>query len=367
VKRCLALALLVGVTALASGEEKPNPSALTPKEIADGWILLFDGKTTFGWQIDGEAKVEDGALVLGGTKATTARPTSSFGEGDLKIVGISGGTLTMGAGSVLLHKSSDDSSPLSKVTAADIKTDKGSTIEKVFPLAVKAGEVVRISSIRFKPTGMQALFNGKDLSGWKKFEANPASAKSEFTVADGTIHLKNGKGDLQSEGQYADFVLQVECKTNGPHLNSGVFFRCIPGLYQQGYEAQIHNHFTAEPKREYVIEDYDPKTNELKNKTKVKATAVDFGTGAIYRRVPARGPAAEDGQWFTMTIVANGRHLATWVNGIQQTDWTDNRPVNENARNGCRLEKGAISLQGHDKTTDLNFRNIRIEELPAGK
>ena len=41
--------------------------------------------------------------------------------------------------------------------------------------------------------------------------------------------------------------------------------------------------------------------------------------------------------------------------------------LNDNPRNGCRLEKGAISLQGHDATTDLSFRNIRIEELPAEK
>jgi hypothetical protein len=53
------------------------------------------------------------------------------------------------------------------------------------------------------------------------------------------------------------------------------------------------------------------------------------------------------------------------VNGFPVTDWTDNRPIHDNARNGCRLEKGPISLQGHDPTTDLNFRNIRIAELPS--
>jgi hypothetical protein len=52
------------------------------------------------------------------------------------------------------------------------------------------------------------------------------------------------------------------------------------------------------------------------------------------------------------------------VNGVQVVDWTDNRPVNANARNGCRLEKGNISLQGHDPTTDIDFRNFRLAELP---
>ena len=64
-----------------------------------------------------------------------------------------------------------------------------------------------------------------------------------------------------------------------------------------------------------------------------------------------------------MTVVAQGKHIATWVNGVQTVDWTDNRPLKDNARNGCRLEAGPISLQGHDPTTDLSFRNIRIADL----
>jgi hypothetical protein len=342
VKRCTVLVCALFVAAMAVGDEKPIMAGLSPAEVADGWVMLFDGKSTFGWAIDGEGKVEDGVLVLGGTKATTARPSSEFGKCDFEIDGV------LNAGSpnaAPFHNKSDDT----------------------FPFRVKAGDVARITSAKLKPEGLRPLFNGKDLTGWKKFEANPVRAKSEFTVEDGCIHLKNGPGDLQTEEQFDNFVLQVECRSNGPHLNSGVFFRCIPGLYQQGYECQIHNHFTPQPVREYTIEDYDPKTNELKSKSKVKYTAVDFGTGAIYRRVPARGPAANDGEWFTITVVADGRHLATWVNGIQQTDWVDNRPLNDNARNGCRLGKGAISLQGHDKTTDLSFRNIRIAELVTKK
>ena len=232
---------------------------------------------------------------------------------------------------------------------------------------LRRSKQMRLQGVKLKPLGLHPLFNGKDLAGWKKFEAEPKRTKSEFTVEDGTIHLKNGPGDLQTEAQFDDFVLQVECRSNGKHLNSGVFFRCIPGLYQQGYEAQIQNWFTPEPKKEYTIEEYDPKTNQLTSKSKVKATALDYGTDAIYRRMPARGQAAEDGEWFTMTIVANGRHLATWVNGIQQADWVDNRPVGNNARGFCRLEKGAISLQGHDKTTDLNFKNIRIARVTGGE
>jgi hypothetical protein len=226
---------------------------------------------------------------------------------------------------------------------------------------VPAGGKFQLTDVKLQPLGLKSIFNGKDLTGWK---VHP-DKKSKFSVTpEGWLQLKDGPGDLQTEALYDDFILQLECKTNGKHLNSGVFFRCRPSEYQQGYEAQIHNGFDADKPKEYIVEEYDPKTHELTGKKKVQSPAIDYGTGAIYRRIPARKQAAKDGEWFTMTVVAHGRHIATWVNGIQIVDWTDNRPLKDNARQGCRLEKGAISLQGHDPTTDLYFRNIRIAELP---
>ena len=57
--------------------------------------------------------------------------------------------------------------------------------------------------------------------------------------------------------------------------------------------------------------------------------------------------------------------LRRLVNGYQVTDWTDHRPPHDNPRSGLRLEPGTISLQAHDPTTNLRFRNLRIAELPA--
>ncbi len=164
-------------------------------------------------------------------------------------------------------------------------------------------QTIALSNFKLRPTETKPLFNGKDSTRWKASTATSARAKTEFSVTkDGELHLKNGPGDIQTTGQYDDFVLQVECKTNGDKLNSGVFFRCRPGEYQNGYEAQIHNGFDAGKPKEYIVEEYDPKTNELKDKNKVKYDALDYGTGAIYRRIPARKQASKDNEWFTMTI-----------------------------------------------------------------
>src|SRR6516225_3422638 len=87
-RRLLSLLLALSLPAvLWSADDAPKPNTLTPKEIADGWILLFDGETTFGWKVEGEAKVEDGALVLGGDKATTATPSTTFGGCRLELEG----------------------------------------------------------------------------------------------------------------------------------------------------------------------------------------------------------------------------------------------------------------------------------------
>src|SRR5207245_2188346 len=71
------------LVSISFADEKPKPNTLTPKEIATGWILLFDGETSLGWNIGGESLVDDGALTIGGKRATIATTTSRFSCFDL--------------------------------------------------------------------------------------------------------------------------------------------------------------------------------------------------------------------------------------------------------------------------------------------
>ncbi|MBX9677490.1 MAG: DUF1080 domain-containing protein [Gemmataceae bacterium] len=342
-----------------------------------GWLKLFDERTTFGWIDEGKSlSADEGVLVLKGGVATYSIPFASFEvEGeyqtteDWRSLGIRHNDVVHGvplkagkefsrfrmkvADSKLEFSDSADRKPRPVVMQKEERTF-------AVDLQVNKGQTLRIRSLKLRPLGLKSIFNGKDLAGWKIFPGK----KSTFEVESGVLRVKDGPGDLQTEKRYGDFVLQLECKTNGKNLNSGVFFRCRDGEYQNGYEAQIRNQFTTEPTQDYVIDEYDPKTRKLLEKKKIKSTAVDFGTGSIYRRVPARMGVARDGEWFTMTIAAHGNHLATWVDGIMVADWHDWRPFSDNARTGCRLEPGHISLQGHDPTTDLNFRDFRIAEYP---
>jgi Domain of Unknown Function (DUF1080) len=378
-RRLLAIAAILTALLASHAAEEPKLNSLTPQEISEGWLLLFDGETSFGWTVKGDAKVNNGIWVIGGAEPTTLQSTTQFGLGELTFLGLVEGKDSEATFSIhginILRNPTDKWLPYRiKVAAGSVEIDsngKTTAIKLTAPLepgpikiSVPAGGRMRLRDVKLRPFGVKSIFNGKDLTGWKEHPGK----KSKCGVNDqGEITMKDGPGDLQSEGQWDDFVLQIECKTNGKHLNSGVFFRCRPNEYQQGYEAQIHNGFAAEPNKEYTIETYDPESGKVLTTRKEKYAALDYGTGGIYRRMPARKQAAQDGEWFTMTVVAQGWHMATWVNGLQVVDWTDTRPVKDNARNGCKLEKGPISLQGHDPTTDLNFKNIRIGQLPKGE
>jgi hypothetical protein len=355
-------------------EDKPKPNTLSPKEIEEGWILLFDGETAFGWKTDGDVKVENesGELKIGGPKKSTSSTTSPFGTCQIRFEYSLHGTAGITAASNTVPLKTDVAGswysaevnvmangslqggftdisrrPGEPGRASAFATKPSNAISPApapIQFAVEPDSKLVLRSIKLKPTGAKPLFNGKDLEGWKVFPGD--KYKSKFMVTpEGWINVKNGPGDLQTTGQYADFLVQLGCISNGKALNSGMFFRCIANEYQNGYEAQIQNGF---------------KEND-------RTKPADFGTGAIYRRIPARKVVSNDHEWFTMTVLALGKHISTWVNGYQTVDWTDERPPNKNPRNGSKTEAGHLSIQGHDPTTDLNFRNIRIVEFKDEK
>jgi hypothetical protein len=197
---------------------------------------------------------------------------------------------------------------------------------------------VAFRNIRLRPIELMPYLKTDDLSNFNVERGE----QSRFDVKDEELHVVGGPGQIETNADYSNFLLQLECKVNGDGLNSGVFFRTLRSGRWAGYESQIHNAF--------------------KNGDRTKPA--DFGTGGIYRRQPARRIVARDGEWFTKTIVADGPHMAVWVNGYQVSDWTDTRSPHESPREGLRLGPGAIAIQGHDSTTDLLFRNFKAIELP---
>ncbi len=374
----------------ARNQPEAAPNALTAAEVAEGWVLLFDGESPFGWSSRGDAVwTEGGGMIearqggMGSLATTTAfanyllrgevwvsadaaagvavrapgqasaTPENSylvrFQDGHARwptgsVVGLAPGRArraTVGRWTPFAVRAEGDRISVEVdgrpcASARDARFQAGSVT-----LTYGGAGIVRFRSLRLQPLSAKPLFNGKDLQGWTVVPGHP----SVYSVTrEGWLNVRGGNGDIQTTSSHGDFVLQLDVISNGDHLNSGVFFRAIPGVFWSGYEAQVRNQWQGEE----------------------RAKPVDFGTGGLYNRQPARKVVSTDRQWFTMTVVAVGMHLSTWVDGIQVTDFTDQRPVDQgNARNGARSAAGVITLQGHDPTTDLSFRSIRVADYPA--
>jgi hypothetical protein len=82
---CWAALSILLCAAVAFGQDSPN--ALTAKESAEGWILLFDGKSLNGWDVylNGDWKAEKGAMLCGGTVASWIGTKGTFADFDLRL------------------------------------------------------------------------------------------------------------------------------------------------------------------------------------------------------------------------------------------------------------------------------------------
>ncbi len=368
--RMLVTIAMVFIFSLASwADEKSRPNTLTPQEVSEGWVLLFDGATTFGWKIDGEVKVEDGTLILGGKKKTSLTSSVKFpGYCEFKFEALEKDLTPRSekATVFIVHGNHDWQLPTNTrlppadwgrgharlvqegekythVSADDRENSDGAIRGSPYPgpirFDVPAGRQIAIRNLKFRPQGQEFLFNGKNLTGWKAFPGK----KTKFAITPaGELSLAGGPGDLQTTMQWDDFVLQLAVKSNGPHLESGVFFRAIPNEFWSGYKAQILNAWKSDNRRK----------------------PISFGTGGLYDFQPARAVVSADFEWFTMTLLAHGKEIAIWVNGYQTVDLAETRPLGDDARKGGKTLAGPISIQAHDAATNMLFKDIRLVPMP---
>lgn len=377
----------IGSTVMtAADDDAPRPNSLSADELRDGWLLLFDGESLFGWKPATKAdwSVVDGSIRVTKGEKGLLHTTAQFSDYELKVDFRAAAGTNSGIFLRTSPKPEDPTSGCYELNIADSQNPfpTGSFVGRQkaafsvddtdwhsYLISASGGQFnvhldgrqvldwqdakplgrgfiglqlnegqVEFRNIKLRPLGLDPMLNGKDLAGWKIFP----DRQSTFEITkEGELQIKNGPGQLETDAQYGDFVLQTEVFVNGKQLNSGIFFRSIPGDYSNGYESQIHN-------------GYEDKDRNRPN---------NGGTGGIFRRVSARRVVANDFEWFRKTIICEGRHMAVWVNGWQVTDWTDRRAEDPNPRRGLRLAKGTIILQGHDPTTDLLFRNMRIAEM----
>ncbi len=195
------------------------------------------------------------------------------------------------------------------------------------------------------PEGFVALFNGKDLTGWKgRHVGNPKTraklSLKEQTKADEAMraHWKAVDGVLVFDGKgqslcytakdYGDFELYIDWKI-GPKGDSGIYLRDCPQV--QIWDAGQHG----------------------------------IGSGGLFgnQKNPSKPIKTVDkpaGQWNTFRIKMVGERVTVKLNDqlvvdnvILENEWEPDKPA---------YSTGPIVLQNHGDT--LWFKNIYLREIP---
>lgn len=209
------------------------------------------------------------------------------------------------------------------------------------------------------PDGFDALFNGKDLSGWyaiqtqapRAFNALPEAEQQErikvarektgehWRVEDGEI-VNDGQGPyLTTDRHFRDFELMIEYKTVA-RADSGIYLKATPQVQ---------------------IWDY---TDE--NKFNIGA---DKGSGGLWNNGP--GSAGKDplvkadkpfGEWNRFRIRQVGARTSIWLNDQQVVDHAIMENRHWGRQNGLPLiASGPIQLQTHGG--EIRWRNIYVREI----
>jgi len=200
------------------------------------------------------------------------------------------------------------------------------------------------------PKDFSALFNGKDLSGWKGLVGNPKtraemtpeklaeaqkkadeSMRAHWQVVDGTL-VFDGKGkSLCTAKDYGDFEMYVDWKIKAKG-DSGIYLRGSP-------QVQI----------------WDPAQRPE-------------GSGGLFnnKKHPAKPIKCADnpiGEWNTFRIRMIGEKVTIWLNGelvvddvVLENYWERDKPI---------YPTGQIELQNHGNT--LYFKNVYLREIPRKK
>jgi hypothetical protein len=222
------------------------------------------------------------------------------------------------------------------------------------------------------PPGFVALFDGKDLVGWKV----PDGDGGHWRVKDGVIDYdaqSQAKGDktLWSTGEFGDFVLRVDWRLKEtPYINPNVPIIKPDGTHKKGADG-----------KEIVTSVPDADSGVFvrgSSKSQVNIWCWPIGSGEVYgyrmdEKMPPEVRAAvtpktnadhDIGQWNTFEITMRGDRLTVVLN---------DKTVIENAQLPGVAARGPIGLQHHGSLgadgkwegppSLVQYRNLYIKEI----
>ncbi len=170
----------------------------------------------------------------------------------------------------------------------------------------------------------EALFNGKDLTGW---EPIGNVANNHWTVKDGLLYNSTKGANLKSTRSFTDFKVHFE--VNCPDdANSGFYLR-------GRYEVQL---------------EYEP----------LEKNPPERRIGSIYGRIaPQPNVARTPGVWETFDVTLVGRTVTVVHNGVTTIDQKEIEGITGGALDANEGDPGPFYIQG-DHTGGLQFRNLTV-------
>ena len=180
--------------------------------------------------------------------------------------------------------------------------------------------------------GWIALFNGKNLDGWKV-----GTHADSFKVQDGMIVVNGPTGHLFYNGKvknhnFKNFHLKVDIKTT-PGSNSGIYFHTKyqeSGWPKIGYECQV-NQTHGDPKKSSGL----------------------YGARDVFKTV------VKDNEWYTQEIIVKGKHIVTKINGKTLVDYVEP----DHVAGTRKLSSGTFAIQAHDPKSKVFVKNIMVKPL----
>ena len=207
-----------------------------------------------------------------------------------------------------------------------------------------------------KAEGWKLLFDGKTTDGWRNFKKKTIS--DGWKVIDGALcRLDNKAGDIVSDGEYDNFVLELDYKVPA-HANSGILPRCSEDqrtTWATGIEYQL-------------LDNTDPKADPQKAgwAYALYKPETDPKTG---KPLDATKPI---GHWNHVKIVYDGNHVEHWMNGVKYCEFdigSDDFKSRVAASKFARMPRFAKNKSGHlalqGDHGNVCFANIKIRPLPA--
>jgi 3-keto-disaccharide hydrolase len=219
--------------------------------------------------------------------------------------------------------------------------DGGLTVKRIAALlcvalvAAVSFVVVRAPAQAPPGNGWVALFNGKDLAGWKN------NGEEKWVAEQGTILCEstaNKYGYLTTEKTFRDFELSLMFKGEAQG-NSGVFFHSkITGIDPQ------HG-----PDIEGMQVEVDPKTG-----SHTGGLYESGGRGWLVTPTAAQENALKVGEWNHLEVSVKGNHIVTHLNRVLIADYIDATP---------KFVDGMIGLQIHTGGgVKMRWKDIYLRE-----